>query len=160
MKCPGCGSTVSKGGVSRHWCDPCEQWWLIQKLSSYPPPDDLDLGHGIIDPEKLAFYSRLKNGDGHGRSPRTGGEPMTEPPSFPQWVRLKIALRGILIDRTNQGFLLIVTYLAGLPCLAGLNLVKSPGAYWLAVTDFFFLIFPHALYLIDTRETYGRKRDG
>jgi len=53
MKCPRCGSKVCKGGVSRYWCDTCRQWGLIQKLNTYPPPDDFDIGHGIIDPRKL-----------------------------------------------------------------------------------------------------------
>ena len=54
MKCPRCGSRVKKGGVSRYWCSPCKQWWLIQKLNTYPPrDDDFDIGLGIIDSEKI-----------------------------------------------------------------------------------------------------------
>ena len=38
MRCPDCGLPTKKHGVSRYWCQKCYQWWLIQKLSTYPPP--------------------------------------------------------------------------------------------------------------------------
>jgi len=38
VNCPKCSGRAVKGGVSRYWCESCRQWWLIQPLSSYPPP--------------------------------------------------------------------------------------------------------------------------